>query len=66
MLGYDIETLPLYHEMSARDLVQRRATSPDGDTIWEISPLVRAALNGHLAVLDGIRYPYICNVFIVG
>src|SRR5579871_6704147 len=40
--------------MSARDLLQRRATTFAGDTIWENSSLVKAALSGSLAIMDGI------------
>lgn len=41
--------------MSSRDLLQRRSTTPSGDTVWDNSLLVEAALHGHLAVLDGIE-----------
>ncbi|KAF7726766.1 von Willebrand factor A domain-containing protein 8 [Apophysomyces ossiformis] len=54
-LGYTIDYIPLYRDMSSRDLLQRRSTSPTGDTIWENSLLVEAAIHGHLAVLDGIE-----------
>ncbi|CAG8493642.1 14499_t:CDS:2 [Racocetra fulgida] len=53
-LGYNIEYIPLYKDMSSRDLLQRRSTTFAGDTVWENSPLVRASISGHLAVLDGI------------
>ncbi|CAI2169627.1 3146_t:CDS:10 [Funneliformis geosporum] len=53
-LGYTIEYIPLYKDMSARDLLQRRGTTFAGDTIWENSSLVKAALSGSLAVMDGI------------
>ena len=39
-LGYKVELIPLYKDMSARDLMQRRSTNLLGDTIWENSPLV--------------------------
>lgn len=35
-LGYSIEYIPLYRDMSSRDLLQRRSTTPTGDTIWEV------------------------------
>eukprot|EP01134_Creolimax_fragrantissima_P008370 CFRG8370T1 len=59
-LGYETEIIQLFKDMTARDLLQRRGTSVDtGDTIWEMSPLVKAALSGKLAVLDGMhRLPY--------
>lgn len=41
--------------MSSRDLIQQRNTLPNGDTIWQNSPLVTAALEGKLAILDGIH-----------
>ncbi|CAB4415023.1 unnamed protein product [Rhizophagus irregularis] len=53
-LGYNIEYIPLYKDMSARDLLQRRSTTFAGDTVWENSSLVKAALSGSLAIMDGI------------
>jgi hypothetical protein len=53
-LGYSTELFTLYRDMTARDLLQRRATDAEGNTFWEDSPLVRAARLGRLAVLDGI------------
>ncbi len=41
--------------MTARDLLQQRATLPNGDTVWRHSPLVQAALKGKMAILDGIH-----------
>ncbi|KAJ3316414.1 von Willebrand factor A domain-containing protein 8, partial [Blyttiomyces sp. JEL0837] len=55
LFGYRSELIPLYKDMSARDLLQRRSTTSSGDTIWEISPLVKAALEGSLAILDQIE-----------
>ncbi|KAI7849218.1 AAA domain-containing protein [Circinella umbellata] len=54
-LGYTIDYIPLYRDMSSRDLLQRRSTTPKGDTVWDNSLLVEAAIHGHLAVLDGIE-----------
>ncbi|RHZ72552.1 hypothetical protein Glove_242g5 [Diversispora epigaea] len=54
-LGYNIEYIPLYKDMSARDLLQRRGTTFSGDTIWENSLLVKAAITGNLAIIDGIE-----------
>lgn len=54
-LGYSpTVTMHLYHDMSARDLLQRRATTDKGDTVWETTPLIEAALGGAAVVLDGI------------
>lgn len=41
--------------MTCRDLIQQRTTQPNGDTVWRDSPLVTAALEGKLAVLDGLH-----------
>ncbi|KAJ3223480.1 von Willebrand factor A domain-containing protein 8 [Clydaea vesicula] len=54
-LGYNVETIPMYRDLSSRDLLQRRGTSGVGDTSWEYSPLVKAAIEGSIAVLDGIE-----------
>ena len=54
-LGYTIELVPLYKDMSARDLLQRRGTNEKGDTVWESSPLVKGALEGSLVVLDQVE-----------
>ncbi|XP_062831671.1 von Willebrand factor A domain-containing protein 8 isoform X2 [Anolis carolinensis] len=55
MLGYNIEPLMLYQDMTARDLLQQRYTLPNGDTSWRPSPLITAALEGKLVILDGIH-----------
>ncbi|KAL2081742.1 hypothetical protein ACEWY4_023595 [Coilia grayii] len=55
MLGYTIETMMLYQDMTARDLLQQRYTLPNGDTAWRASPLVSAAQEGKLVILDGIH-----------
>jgi len=41
--------------MTSRDLIQQRMTTSSGDTEWRLSPLVTAALEGSLAVLDGLH-----------
>lgn len=55
MLNQEIEPMVLYEDMTSRDLIQQRITTVTGDTIWKDSPLVRAAKNGTVAVLDGIN-----------
>ncbi|XP_058040476.1 von Willebrand factor A domain-containing protein 8 isoform X1 [Ahaetulla prasina] len=55
LLGYDIEPIMLYQDMTARDLLQQRYTLPNGDTSWRPSPLVTAALQGKLVILDGLH-----------
>ncbi|KAK3250339.1 hypothetical protein CYMTET_40279 [Cymbomonas tetramitiformis] len=54
VIGQPLVVVNLYKDMMARDLLQRRATSAVGDTIWEPSPLMHAALHGGVVVLDGI------------
>ena len=54
-LGYAVEVVHLFNDMSARDLIQRRTTTLTGDTVWENTPLVTAALQGRIAVLDGVE-----------
>ncbi|KAF4047109.1 ATPase family associated domain-containing protein 5 [Phytophthora infestans] len=54
-MGYATELFSLFKDMTARDLLQRRSTDSHGDTQWEDSPLIHAARNGHLAVLDGVH-----------
>ncbi|KAI8855148.1 AAA domain-containing protein [Chytridium lagenaria] len=54
-LGYGYSLFPLYKDISARDLLQRRATNSKGDTVWINSPLVMAALDGDIAILDQIE-----------
>lgn len=41
--------------MSARDLLQKRITIEGGDTVWQVSPVVGAALSGKLLILDGLH-----------
>ena len=50
-------TVALHRDMGARDLLQRRATSTDGDggSSWADSPLVAAARAGEAVVVDGAR-----------
>jgi len=56
LFGYDQpHTVFCHNEMPAHELLQRRATDPNGDTIWRDSPLLTAAKTGGLAVLDGIH-----------
>uniref|UniRef100_A0A8C6JZL1 von Willebrand factor A domain-containing protein 8 n=1 Tax=Melopsittacus undulatus TaxID=13146 RepID=A0A8C6JZL1_MELUD len=55
ILGYSIEPIMLYQDMTARDLLQQRYTLPNGDTAWRPSPLITAALEGKLVILDGIH-----------
>lgn len=54
-LGYDIQPVLVHKDMTARDLLQQRGMLPNGDTVWKTTPLVNAALQGSLAVLDGVH-----------
>ncbi|KAI8912686.1 AAA domain-containing protein [Gorgonomyces haynaldii] len=54
LLGYEMEFIPVYKDMSARILLQRRNTTDKGDTVWEMSGLVDAAIHGRLAILDPV------------
>ncbi|XP_026673539.1 von Willebrand factor A domain-containing protein 8 isoform X2 [Ceratina calcarata] len=55
LMGYEVEPIVLYQDMTSRDLIQQRSTLSNGDTVWKNSPLVDAALEGKLAILDGIN-----------
>ncbi|CAK0844962.1 unnamed protein product [Prorocentrum cordatum] len=58
VLGYPaarVHTLHVYKDMTSRDLFQRRGTDERGDTHWDPSPLLVAALTGGLCVLDGLQ-----------
>lgn len=55
ILGKETESIILYQDMTSRDLVQQRTTLDNGDTVWRFSPLVNAALEGKIAILDGIH-----------
>jgi hypothetical protein len=55
-LGYaPMETLFIYQDMTARDLLQRRSTDEFGATTWTPSPLTTAMARGNLVVLDGVH-----------
>lgn len=55
VLGRQVESIVLYQDMTSRDLIQQRTTLDNGDTIWKLSPLIEAALEGKIAVLDGLH-----------
>ena len=48
-------SLPSTQDMTARDLLQHRVTYPNGDTGWRMAPLVQAAVDGRLVLLEGIH-----------
>lgn len=56
LFGYgQPHTVFCHHELPAHELLQRRTTNPNGDTVWRDSPLLTAAKAGGLALLDGIH-----------
>lgn len=55
VLGKETESIVLYQDMTARDLIQQRTTLDNGDTVWQLSPLIKAAIEGKIAILDGIH-----------
>ena len=44
-----------FQDMTSRDLLQQRGTLPNGDTTWRLAPLITAALEGSIALLDGLH-----------
>lgn len=55
IVGKQIESIVLYQDMTSRDLIQQRTTLDTGDTVWRNSALVNAALEGKIALIDGIH-----------
>lgn len=57
LLGYGLaSTMHLYVDMTHKDLFQQRMTDPKtGNTTWQDSPLLHAAIYGELVVLDGME-----------
>ncbi|KAL7742632.1 hypothetical protein ACLKA6_002000 [Drosophila palustris] len=55
LLNQSSEPMMLYEDMNSRDLLQQRVTNTEGDTIWQDSPLVRAAKNGSVVILNGLH-----------
>ena len=53
--GYSMQLVPLYRDMTSHDLLQRRQLDAKGNTSWQMSPVVEAALSGGLCVLDGLH-----------
>ena len=55
-LGYaPVETLFIYADMTSRDLLQRRTTGEEKETLWQPTPLAIAVRTGRLAILDGVN-----------
>lgn len=57
LLGYEeMLTMHLYADMTNKDLFQQRTTdAATGNTTWQDSPLLHAAIYGKLVVLDGME-----------
>lgn len=53
ILGYVISTVHLFQDMTSRDILQRRSTDIEGNTKWDNTTVIRAAVLGELAILDG-------------
>lgn len=56
LLNQQVETMVLYQDMTDRDLIQKRTTKLNGDTVWQDSSLLQAALRGHVIALDSIHW----------
>jgi MoxR-like ATPase len=54
VLGYESNLFSLYKDMSTRDLLAIRGTDSSGETTYDYSPLITAALEGNICVLDGV------------
>lgn len=54
ILGFPLETLHLFKDISGQELLMRRATAQDGSTTWELAPLLKGAIEGHLVHLSGV------------
>lgn len=60
LLGYALETIHLYKELSGRELIMRRVVESgvgkagSGTTSWEPSPMIKGAWEGKLVHLEGI------------
>lgn len=54
MKGREYSVQPLFKDLSARDLLQARVTDSAGDTVQRDSPLVTAAKQGYVCVLDNL------------
>ena len=50
----EIEPVFLYKDISWRELLQQRYTDSNGNTKWSSAPLVKAAVEGKICVLDGV------------
>ncbi|OLQ07812.1 von Willebrand factor A domain-containing protein 8 [Symbiodinium microadriaticum] len=54
-LGLRRRVIFCFKDLLARDLLQRRTTDQVGQTQWQDSALVQAAIGGDIAVLDGLH-----------
>ena len=56
--GTSAMIVPLFRDMSSRDLLATRVTSVDGNTDWVHSPIIQAAIEGKVVILEGIEELY--------
>ncbi|CAO1613724.1 unnamed protein product [Jaminaea pallidilutea] len=54
MLGYSVESVWLWKDISGTELVMRRVTNANGDTSFEASPLIKATMEAKILHLAGI------------
>ncbi|PKI82422.1 hypothetical protein MVES1_003389 [Malassezia vespertilionis] len=53
LLGFPVETLWLWKDIGGQELFMRRATTPDGATVWHPAPLSTVANTGGIIHLAG-------------
>ncbi|KAI1792782.1 AAA domain-containing protein [Ganoderma leucocontextum] len=54
VLGYELDDVHMYKELSGRELIMRRKIEEGGATTWEPAPLVEGAWEGRLVHLAGL------------
>lgn len=53
--SHQVHVVHMYRDQTSRDLLQRRSTDADGNTVWTTTSIVDAALTGGIAILDGLE-----------
>ncbi|CAO1618558.1 unnamed protein product [Parajaminaea phylloscopi] len=54
ILGYPVESVWLWKDVGGNELIMRRVTTPEGDTTFEPSPLLKGAMEAKIVHLAGI------------
>lgn len=54
LLGYPVESVWLWKDVGGNEILMRRVTSPEGDTTFEPSPLLKGAMEAKIVHLAGI------------